>query len=141
LATRYDIGLPTIPAHCEQAYHMFYILLPSLQARQALIAYLKSRQILSAFHYLPLHTSDFGRRFGSKPGDCPVTENISDRLLRLPFYTSMTEADQLCVVDAIREFLAQANFDPAVIPPISNAHETQARVFAKSQKLSLGMSR
>jgi len=98
------IGTPTVPAHCEQAYHMYYLILPSLDVRQALIAHLKRRGILSVFHYLPLHLSDMGRKFGGRPGDCPVTESISDRLLRLPFYNEITPADQAAVIDAIKEF-------------------------------------
>ncbi|MHA1279988.1 MAG: dTDP-4-amino-4,6-dideoxygalactose transaminase, partial [Candidatus Helarchaeota archaeon] len=62
---------PYIPEHCEQAYHMYYLLLPSLDKRQALIAYLKEKGILSVFHYQPLHLSDMGRKFGGSPGDCP----------------------------------------------------------------------
>jgi dTDP-4-amino-4,6-dideoxygalactose transaminase len=98
------VRLPLIPDHCEQAYHMFYLLLPSLEYRQALIAHLKSLGILSVFHYLPLHLSDMGKRFGGKPGDCPVTEDVSDRLLRLPFYNDLDEADQARVVEAIQAF-------------------------------------
>ena len=98
------VRLPIVPAHCEQSYHMFYILLPSLEYRQALIEHLKSRGILSVFHYLPLHLSDMGRHFGGREGDCPVTEVVSDRLLRLPFYNDFDESDQARVVDAIKEF-------------------------------------
>lgn len=99
-----QVRLPLVPAHCEQSYHMFYLLLPSLEYRQALIAHLKSCGILSVFHYLPLHLSDMGRQFGGQVGDCPVTEDVSDRLLRLPFYNDLTEADQAKVVTVIREF-------------------------------------
>lgn len=98
------VSLPTIPTYCEQPYHMFYMLLPSLESRQALIAHLKARGIQSVFHYLPLHLSDMGQRFGGKAGDCPVTEDLSDRLLRLPFYNDLNEADQARIVTAIREF-------------------------------------
>ena len=83
-AQQYDVQLPTIPAHCEQAYHMFYMILPSLDLRQKLIMYLRECGIYSVFHYLPLHLSDMGRRFGGKLGDCPVTEKVSDQLVRLP---------------------------------------------------------
>jgi dTDP-4-amino-4,6-dideoxygalactose transaminase len=83
---------------------MFYLLLPSPDDRQALINHLKRRDILSVFHYLPLHLSEMGRRFGGKIGDCPVTEDVSNRLLRLPFYNDLTEADQQEVVDTIRQF-------------------------------------
>ena len=56
------------------------------------------------FHYLPLHLSDMGRKFGGRPGDCPVTEDASDRLLRLPFYNTLSAADQARVVRAVKEF-------------------------------------
>jgi len=99
-----DIALPRVPEHCEQSYHMFYLILPSLDDRQALINHLKRRDILSVFHYLPLHLSEMGLRFGGRVGDCPVTEDVSDRLLRLPFYNDLTDADQQEVVDTVREF-------------------------------------
>lgn len=83
---------------------MYYLLLRSLEQRSNLIAHLKARGILGVFHYLPLHLSDMGRRFGGKEGDCPVTEEMSDRLLRLPFYNGLTEAEQATVVEAIIEF-------------------------------------
>lgn len=98
------VGRPVVPPHCEQAYHMYYLLLPSLAYREALIAHLKECGVLSVFHYLPLHLSQMGRKFGYKEGDCPVTEDVSDRLLRLPFFNELTEADQGRVVDAIHAF-------------------------------------
>ena len=103
-AHNHNVRLPIIPTHCEQSYHLFYLLMPSLEQRQAFIEHLKSRGILSVFHYLPLHLSEMGRRFGGKEGDCPVTEEISDRLVRLPFYNDLSEADQALVVNAIKEF-------------------------------------
>lgn len=99
-----NVKLPTIPPHCEQSYHMFYLILPSLEMRTALIKHLKSKDIQSVFHYLPLHLSDMGRSFGGREGDCPVTESISDRLLRLPFYNDLDESDQAFVVEMINEF-------------------------------------
>lgn len=98
------VRLPIIPADCEQAFHMYYLLLPSLEARQALIAHLKAEDILAVFHYLPLHLSEMGRRFGGRKGDCPVTEDASDRLLRLPFYNSFSEEDQDRTIDAVQRF-------------------------------------
>jgi dTDP-4-amino-4,6-dideoxygalactose transaminase len=83
---------------------MFYLLLPTLISRQALIEHLKSRKILSVFHYLPLHLSDMGHQFGGREGDCPVTEDVSDRLLRLPFYNDLSDEDEEKVVEAILEF-------------------------------------
>jgi len=103
-ARQYGARQPIVPAHCEQAYHMYYLLLPSLAARAALIDHLKSRQILAVFHYLPLHLSDMGRRFGGRAGDCPVTERVSDCLLRLPFYNTLSEEDQDRVIDAVTAF-------------------------------------
>jgi len=100
-ADKRGVILPTIPPHCEQSYHMFYILLPSLDARQDLIRRLREQNITGVFHYLPLHLSDMGRRFGGKPGDCPVTEDVSDRLLRFPFYNELTEADQARIIAAL----------------------------------------
>ena len=98
------VRLPVVPPHCGQAWHMFYLLLPSLDARQRLIAHLKEKAILAVFHYLPLHLSPMGRRFGGKEGDCPVTEDVSDRLVRLPFFNSLGDQDQDRVIEAVREF-------------------------------------
>jgi dTDP-4-amino-4,6-dideoxygalactose transaminase len=103
-----NIKLPFVPAECEQSYHMFYLVLNSLEERQALISHLKSRGILSVFHYVPLHLSEMGRKFGAQPGDCPVTENISERLLRLPFYNDLTEKELSLVVLAVTQFRASA---------------------------------
>jgi dTDP-4-amino-4,6-dideoxygalactose transaminase len=94
--------LPHVPDDRQQAFHMFYLLLPSLDARQALIAHLKARGIMSVFHYLPLHLSTMGQKFGGRRGDCPVTEDISDRLLRLPFHANLCAADLERVVEAIQ---------------------------------------
>jgi dTDP-4-amino-4,6-dideoxygalactose transaminase len=98
------IGLPFVPPYCEQPYHMFYLLLPSLAQRTALIAHLKDEGIQSVFHYLPLHLSRMGQKWGYREGDCPVTEDVSDRLLRLPFHNKLSEADQARVIDALTAF-------------------------------------
>jgi dTDP-4-amino-4,6-dideoxygalactose transaminase len=105
-AGEHDVRLPVVPKKCVQAYHMFYLLLPSLNDRQALIAHLQERGVMAVFHYLPLHLSKMGRMFGGCPGQCPVTESISDRLLRLPFYTDLSEADQETVISAVTSFHA-----------------------------------
>jgi dTDP-4-amino-4,6-dideoxygalactose transaminase len=103
-ADKNGVQLPCIPEDREQAYHMFYMLLPNLDLRQKLIMYLRERGIYSVFHYLPLHLSDMGEGFGYSAGDCPVTEQVSDRLIRLPFYNNLTSADQEQVIDTIMEF-------------------------------------
>jgi dTDP-4-amino-4,6-dideoxygalactose transaminase len=93
-AKQQQVKLPIIPDYCEQSYHMFYLLMPSLESRSAFISNLKQKEIYSVFHYLPLHLSEMGKRFGGQVGDCPVTEDISDRLVRLPFFADLT-AEQL----------------------------------------------
>ncbi len=98
------IGCPVIPRHCDQAYHMYYLILPSMEERQAMIAFLKSRGILSVFHYVPLHASPMGRQMGGSAARCPVSEEMSNRLLRLPFYSALSEADQERIVDAVGSF-------------------------------------
>lgn len=103
-AQQNGLGLPCVPMHVEQAWHMFYLLLPDLDTRQRFIQYLRERGVYAVFHYLPLHLSDMGLKFGGQPGDCPVTESVSDRLVRLPFYNDLTLEDQELVIAAIREF-------------------------------------
>ena len=98
------IGCPVVPDHCEQSYHMYYLVMPSLESRQALISFLKSRGILSVFHYVPLHLSPMGERMGGRPGACPVTEARSARLVRLPFYNSLNQDDQDKVIRTVQEF-------------------------------------
>jgi len=98
------VGQPYVPAHCEQAYHMYYLLMPSLETRGAFIAHLKQQGILSVFHYLPLHLSVMGTKFGGQPVDCPVTEDVSDRLVRLPFFYGLSVQEQEFVCNSIQEF-------------------------------------
>jgi dTDP-4-amino-4,6-dideoxygalactose transaminase len=103
-AHTHGVRLPVVPTHCEQAYHMFYLIMPSLEARGALIAHLKAHKSQGVFHYLPLHLSDMGRQFGGRKGDCPVSEAMSDRLIRLPFFQELTVSDQARVVNTIKTF-------------------------------------
>jgi dTDP-4-amino-4,6-dideoxygalactose transaminase len=103
-ADKSGVQLPFVPEHCEQSYHMFYLLLPALEVRQRLIAFLRERGVYSVFHYLPLHLSDMGGRFGGRPGDCPVTESVSDRLVRLPFHNALTSVEQEQVIDLLQAF-------------------------------------
>ena len=103
-AEEFGVQQPTVPAHCVPAYHLYYLLLPSLRQREALIGHLLRQGVLSIFHYLPLHASAMGRRLGGRPGDCPVTESVSDRLVRLPLYNSMTPEEQTIVLEAVQSF-------------------------------------
>jgi dTDP-4-amino-4,6-dideoxygalactose transaminase len=83
---------------------MFYVIMPFFETREALISHLAGFGILAVFHYLPLHLSPMGLRFGGRQGDCPVTEDLSDRLLRFPFFTGMSTSEQSQVIDAVRAF-------------------------------------
>jgi dTDP-4-amino-4,6-dideoxygalactose transaminase len=103
-AKEHNIKLPTIPEYCRQPYHMFYMIMNSFEERQAFISYLKSKGILSVFHYLPLHTSQMGLRFGGKKGDCPVTEQVSDRIVRLPFYNELSLSEQQTIIETTLKF-------------------------------------
>jgi dTDP-4-amino-4,6-dideoxygalactose transaminase len=94
-------SLPVIPPDCEQAYHMFYVMLPSSDYRDGVISHLKRNGILSVFHYVPLHLSTAGKRFAARESVCPVSEEMSARLLRLPFYNDITADEQERVVSAL----------------------------------------
>jgi len=98
---QHGVRMPVVPEHCRQPYHMFYLLFPDLDARQSMIAHLRARQITAVFHYLPLNDSEMGARFGGRAGQCPVTESVSERLLRLPFYNTLSTADQDRVIETI----------------------------------------
>ncbi len=103
-AAEQGVGLPVVPAYCEQPYHMFYMLLPSLAERTKLIAHLKACGVQSVFHYLPLHQSDMGRKLADPATHCPVSEAVSDHLIRLPFYNTLTLDQQARVIEAVRDF-------------------------------------
>jgi len=98
------VSLPEIPSYAEQSYHMFYLLMSSLDVRARLIEHLKARGILAVFHYVPLHLSEMGIHFGGRPGAYPVTESVSDRLIRLPFHNDLSPNDQAEVMESIRAF-------------------------------------
>jgi dTDP-4-amino-4,6-dideoxygalactose transaminase len=78
--------------------------MPTPAARDAMIAHLAARGVMAVFHYPPLHASPMGQRFGGRPGDCPVTESVSARLLRLPFHRALGEADVARVIEAVLAF-------------------------------------
>jgi dTDP-4-amino-4,6-dideoxygalactose transaminase len=99
-AERHGYRLPTIPPDREQAYHMFYVLLPDAETRDRGLAGMRDQGVLATFHFVPLHNSPGGRRFAARDVPCPVSERVSARLLRLPFYTELTSAEAEEVVDA-----------------------------------------
>jgi dTDP-4-amino-4,6-dideoxygalactose transaminase len=99
-----NIRLPFIPSHCDQTYHMFYLLMPTLEQRQKFIRHLTSHGITAVFHYQPLHLSAMGQKFGGRVGEHPVTERVSDQLVRLPMHFGLTADEQARVVDTIHRF-------------------------------------
>jgi len=103
-AARTGARMPEVPAHVEQSYHMFYLIMPTPEGRDALIRHLKARGILAVFHYLPLDSSAMGRRLAPDAAPCPVAATISERLVRLPFHAGLSAADQASVIEAILEF-------------------------------------
>jgi dTDP-4-amino-4,6-dideoxygalactose transaminase len=103
-AERCGARLPVVPDHTDQTYHMFYVLMKTGEDRDRLMAHLRQAGMQSVFHYLPLHLSKMGQSFGGKEGDCPVTESVSERLLRLPFYNTLTKGELTRVVDAMEKF-------------------------------------
>lgn len=108
LEARGLLRLPRIPEDCASNYHMFYIVLHDMRTREALRAYLTQHGIQAVFHYIPLHSSPMGKKFGYHASDLPLTEELSGRLLRLPFYCDLTEAEQVSVVHHISNFLEHA---------------------------------
>jgi dTDP-4-amino-4,6-dideoxygalactose transaminase len=104
-ARQRGFGVPTVPAHCDQAFHMFYLLLPA-QQRPLFIDHLKARGVQAVFHYHSLHLAPMGLAHGGRVGMCPVTERVSDELVRLPLYNELTAADHGTVIDVVRSFSA-----------------------------------
>ena len=99
--------LPHIPPHCQANSHLFYLLLPTAAERDGLLEHLRTRGVHAVFHYIPLHSSHMGRSFGYRPEDLPVTESLAARLVRLPMYYEMSEAEQQRVIQGVLECLAR----------------------------------
>ena len=98
------LDLPFIPQSCEHNAHIFYIKVDNLSERDKLISYLKQEGIMCIFHYVPLHTSEAGTRFGRFYGKDEFTTNESERLLRLPMYYRLSEAVIEYIVRKIKDF-------------------------------------
>jgi len=103
-ANAQGVTLPYVPEHCDQSFHLFYLLLPNEAKRNEFIAYMAQNQMSAVFHYLPLHISPMGEHFGGQAGDCPVTEDVSGRLVRLPFYTDLSAEEQARVIETVCAF-------------------------------------
>jgi dTDP-4-amino-4,6-dideoxygalactose transaminase len=96
---------PTVPADREHPAHLYYLLLPDLESRQGLLAHLAAHGIMGTFHYQPLHSAPAGVAHGrTAAGGCPVTDEVADRLVRLPLYAGMTSSEQDRVLTAVRQF-------------------------------------
>ena len=104
LAEAGKIELPYIPEHCTNNGHMFYIKARDLAEREELFGFLRSKDILPASHYVPLHSAPAGLKFGRFHGEDKYTTKESDRLLRLPMYYRLTEEDTAYVADKVKEF-------------------------------------
>ena len=96
---------PFIPKDCKHNAHMYYVILPTEEKRDELISYLKENGISASFHYVPLHTSPVGKKYGYKIGDLPITEEYSSRLIRLPLYADMSKDDLDYILDVLRKKL------------------------------------
>ena len=92
-ADELDFQLMRIPEGRDPAYHLFYVLLSHRDRRNDVLESMRKRGVQATFHYQPLHDSDAGRKFAAHPTACPVTEEISGRLLRLPFYNNLSDRD------------------------------------------------
>ena len=99
-----DVRTPTVPEHCEQAYHMYYMLLPDLRTRTAFLSHLKAKGVHAVFHYLPLHRSEYAMRRGWAGEECPNAESASNRIVRLPFYPQLSEMEVRTVIEACQSF-------------------------------------
>lgn len=101
-AAENGVAQPMVPDGCAHPAHLYYLLLPDLENRQAFIGHLAGRGVQATFHYQPLHTAPAGLRHGRvAPGGCPVTEEVADRLVRLPLFADLGEAGTARVIDAV----------------------------------------
>jgi dTDP-4-amino-4,6-dideoxygalactose transaminase len=116
-ATREGVRQPFVPADCNPAWHLYYLVLPSEAVRDRLVAHLGAQGIGSATHYLPLHLTPAGKHLGGKVGEAPVAEEVAVRLLRLPMYTDLSDDEQDRVIEVLHAF----GSSPSVKAPRSSA--------------------
>jgi dTDP-4-amino-4,6-dideoxygalactose transaminase len=106
-AERHGATLPTVPAGADHPAHLFYALMSTPEQRDRLIAHTAARGVNSLSHYQPLHISEFGRRWGARPGDCPVAERAAETIVRLPIYPDLLADGARAVervIDAVTSF-------------------------------------
>jgi dTDP-4-amino-4,6-dideoxygalactose transaminase len=99
-----NVLMPFVPEYCSHPSHIFYIIMPDVLNQIGLINYLKANGILSVFHYQPLHLSEMGKKYGGYIGQCPVTEYIADRIVRLPIFYDLSIEEQDLIIDVIQEY-------------------------------------
>ncbi|KID00930.1 TDP-4-oxo-6-deoxy-D-glucose aminotransferase [Hafnia alvei] len=104
LAKKGKVELPSVPDGCQQNAHMFYLKLNDIEQRSAFISYLKEAEIMSVFHYIPLHECPAGERFGHFAGENNFTTKESERLARLPLFYNMSDVNQRTVINTILSF-------------------------------------
>lgn len=100
---------PIVPEHCRSNGHIYYVLLPTAAAQVSMLAALRTSGVDAVFHYVPLHNSPAGRRFGRACGALEVTEDVPQRLIRLPLWSGMTNSHVDEVVEAIEHAMAQTS--------------------------------
>jgi len=105
LAAEGLVRLPYVPPECTTNFHLFYLLTRDAATRDGLLAHLNSRGIGAVFHYVPLHSSPMGRKLGCASRELPVTDSASARLIRLPFYYTITQDEQAEVVREVTDYL------------------------------------
>ena len=105
-AREQGVGLPVIPPHCGSSHHLFSLLLPTPGSPGRGDPAPAGGGCPQRLYYQPLHLTPMGRQLGGKPGQCPVSESVAGRIVRLPFYFDLTGADQDRVIDAVRYFKA-----------------------------------
>lgn len=103
-AEEHSVGLPHVPDGCVQPYHLFYLIMPSHDHQAAMLKHLRAQGVQAVFHYLPLHSSETGLRLGNKVEDCPVSEDLASRLVRLPLFFDLTPQQQAHVIQQIQAF-------------------------------------
>ena len=108
LADEFGLQLPIVPVGCEPAYHMYYVLLPDRGTRDSVLESMRQRGVQPTFHYVPLHGAPGAERFAARPTECPVTDDVSGRLLRLPFHNNLSLEQLDRVVETFHEALVGA---------------------------------
>ena len=100
-AIKNNVQLPYIPSHCKSSYHMFYLIMPNRKSRNKLINWLNKNKINSVFHYIPLHKSKMSKKFGWDRSKCPITIEISERIIRLPMFYNLKMKEIEYIVEKI----------------------------------------